>query len=122
MSRANLAVVDFAGNVLGYGLYHATSDVVCRNRLLPDSDSPWEEATDDIWGVDCTHKARQNVFIVTDYGFGYYWNGSICPECKVIKTGTIPFDEEGVRRTNGVPPNAPEDIQAWDYRARRLSL
>lgn len=49
----------------------------------------------------CNHN-EELVEIYTNYGGGFYWNGTACRNCNMLLKGTEPFADDNVY-TNGIP-------------------
>lgn len=94
MSRAQ-GLVRFENGQIGHLIYNGTSDIMLPRYY--DTNNKAGEAyrnKEDMFPDECTHK-KEKVVIYSDYGGGFWWNGTACTQCKALDYMYInPYGDE----------------------------
>lgn len=93
MSSGTL-IVRFPDGELRYGIYHGTCDIA-NDRLFATSDEAWEarETGDTSWPWQTPVPSDpEPVVIFTNYGGGFYWDGTASKE--MVVDGRAPYGDE----------------------------
>lgn len=115
MSRSfGLVKFKSTGNVY-YCMYNGTSDIM--NPHLCTASECYDKETDGYWAITyCERLTDQKgwrfpedvadldeIEIYSDYGGGFYWNGTGSESARMIKDYLNPFDEVWPNITDGTP-------------------
>lgn len=118
MSSAGSRVYTFDGELVAYGVYSGTSDVLGPN-LAESDEAAWDYEKRGVprpdgknaWDVlsECKHTPEKG-YIYSSYGGGFYWPGEFCRECMVVHGPLAPWEVlEGSDAPEGWMGNWPKD-------------
>lgn len=94
MSHAQ-GLLRFENGQIGHLIYHGTSDIMLP-MYYDTPEVAWEEyqKRGGRYPEECTHK-KDKVEVYSDYGGGFYWEGTACRKCKAIDYKyTTPYGDE----------------------------
>lgn len=92
------------GKILFYE-YNGTEDVIIPPlwETKAELSENWRcNPTPEAW-EGCKCKRSEDVEIYSDYGGGGYWTGTSCRHCMLINEPLMPFGDETLLYTDGVP-------------------